>query len=33
LDTFYVTDVEGEKITDESRLARIEPELLRALAG
>lgn len=33
LDTFYVTDVEGRKITDESRLARIEPELLRALSG
>ena len=33
LDTFYVTDVEGAKITDESRLARIEPELLRALGG
>jgi [protein-PII] uridylyltransferase len=33
LDTFYVTDVEGQKITDSEWLARIEPELRRAIGG
>jgi [protein-PII] uridylyltransferase len=33
LDTFYVTDVEGQKITDAEWLARIEPELRRAIGG